>query len=87
MNRLITPHRLCFIDEFDAADSGCPVLTCDVLILRSKIEVTETHTDKNAEKENGVVLLLGLFGDTAGSVSVWLLSGSVLRDPTQTSGW
>ena len=80
-------RRLCFIDEFNAADSGCPVLTCDVLILRSKIEVKKKYTDKDTEKENRVVLLLGLFGDTAGTVSVWLLSGSVLRDRTQISGW
>ena len=45
--------------------SGCPILSCDIL-------TATTDDDKD------VLMLLGVFGDTAGVVSVWLLSGSVL---------
>ena len=72
--------RLIVKEEFDESSTGCPVLTCDLLLLRSKVPC-------GLENEEGDILLqVGVFGNTAGSVSVWLLSGSIIPDRTQSTG-
>lgn len=48
---------------------------------------TSTSPETNRVREDEVVLYVGIFGDTAGVISVWLLPGSVVPSNICDTAW
>jgi hypothetical protein len=60
----------------------------------SKDQTDELHNAKKSDStenirvvEDEVVLYVGIFGDTAGVISVWLLPGSVVPSNICNTAW
>jgi hypothetical protein len=53
------------LEEFVLLNKEYPILSSSRLVLR---------------KDNGIVFIIGCFGDTSGEISVWLIAGSMITN-------